>query len=178
MSSNYVYFTDHHGDIGQQISCCLTNIKPSPHGNYMARKLGNPYFVATFSINSGLLTTRVRALIDLNNPSTNIHTRMRMQSWLPKQKKQFPKTGIEQLIEKNDNSKEFLQYIDKSNGTTHSKDYTLEDTFIDLYLSIGPKTGLNALDFRQSYANSGEWIISHHPASSELYHVARLRLIF
>ena len=166
-----MYFIDRHGDIGQQISCCVTNITPSTRGNFVARKLGNPYIVATFSIHSGLLTTKVRALIDPNNPSTNIHTRMRMLSWLPNQKKHILKTSHGSLIEKNNNSKESVEYTNESNGTTNSTDYTLEDRFIDLYLNIGPKTGLQALNFHHSYVNSGEWIISYQPASSELYHV-------
>ena len=161
---------DKYGDIGQQISCCTTKFTPSPRGTFIARKLGNPYFVATFSINSGLLTTRVRAFIDPNNPATNIHTRMRMQSWIPKIKTKNFTIKEEYISVKNNQSNKTAYHTDESHYADTHKGYTLEDRFIDLYLSIGSKTVVQSLDFHHSHVNSGAWIVSR-AKSSELYYI-------
>ena len=79
-NQQYFFLQDKHGDIGQQISCCITNVTPSPRGNFIARKLGSPYFVATFTLETELVSSKVRALIDPNNPSTKVHSRIRIRN--------------------------------------------------------------------------------------------------
>ena len=69
-------------EIGQQMSCCTTSITPSLRGNFVARKVGIPYLVAIFTIQSKLSSSTVRALIDPNNPSTNLHSRIRIENVL------------------------------------------------------------------------------------------------
>ena len=88
-----------------------------------------------------------------------------MQSWIPKIKSKSSPNKEEYLSAKNDLLNKSANYTEESH-----KGYTLEDRFIDLYLSIGSKTGLQVLGFHNSHINSGAWIVSR-TKSSELYHV-------
>ena len=95
---------------------------------------------------------------------------MCMQSWIPKIKTKNFKSKEEYLSAQNSQSNKLANYTDDSHYADTHKGYTLEDRFIDLYLSIGSETGVQSLDFHHSYVNSGAWIVSQ-AKSSELYYV-------
>ena len=97
---------------------------------------------------------------------------MRMQSLLPMKIKQNPKTSDDSADENRATLNATSNNKTVENETNVVKDYTLENTFIDLYLHIGNKNVFQDLDFRQSYLSYGEWIVSHK-TSSELYRVEK-----
>ena len=97
---------------------------------------------------------------------------MRMQSLLPKKIKENLKTSDERASENRITLNATSNNETVKNDTNVVTDYTLKNTFIDLYLHIGNKNIFQDLDFRQSYLSYGEWIVSHK-TSSELYRVER-----
>ena len=56
------------------------------------------------------------------------------------------------------------------NTDTASQEFSLKDSFIDLYMSISPKTGFTFQNVRSSFVRPGEWIVSNPTTSSELFH--------
>ena len=91
---------------------------------------------------------------------------MRMQSLLPMKIKQNPKTSDDSADENRATLNATSNNKTVENETNVVKDYTLENTFIDIYLHIGNKNVFQDLDFRQSYLSYGEWIVSHKTSSA------------
>ena len=186
-------------EIGQQMSCCATSITPSLRGNFVARKVGIPYLVAIFTIQSKLSSSTVRALIDPNNPSTNLHSRIRIEN-IQKEKDIFvsgntennrmlPVHDVERTTvtnhyqtrnvsiertqsEKNETSygKENSYFKSSDMNEVSSRGSTHQD-FIDLFLSISPKSGYTNQKFHSSFLRPGDWIISDPTSPSKLFRV-------
>ena len=95
-----------------------------------------------------------------------------MQSLLPKKIKQNLKASDERVDKNLIISNSISNNKSVKNDTNASTDYTLQNTFIDLYLHIGNKNTFQDLDFHKSYLSYGDWIVSHK-TSSELYRVER-----
>ena len=183
------------------MSCCTTSITPSLSGNFVARKVGIPYLVAIFTIQSKLSSSTVRALIDPNNPSTNLHSRIRIEN-IQKEKdillsgntennRMLPAHDIDRKtvtnnyqdrnvpIEGTQSEKNETSY-GKENSFSKSSDMnkvssrgSMHQDFIDLFLSISPKSGYTNQKFHSSFLRPGDWIISNPTSSSKLYRVPR-----
>ena len=164
------------------MSCCATSITPSLRGNFVARKVGIPYLVAIFTIQSSLSSSTIRALIDPNNPSTNLHSRIRIEN-IQKEKdilvsgntendRMLPVHDVDRTTvtnhyqnrnvsiegtqsEKNDTSYGKGNSYSKSSdmNKVSSRGSTHQD-FIDLFLSISPKSGYTNRKFHSSFVRS------------------------
>ena len=181
------------------MSCCTTSIIPSLRGNFVARKVGIPYLVAIFTIQSKLAASTVRALIDPNNPSTNLHSRIRLEN-IQKEKdilvsgntennRMLPVHDVDRTTvtnhyqnrnvsiegtqsEKNEtNYGEENSYSKSSEMNEVSSRGSTHQDFIDLFLSISPKSGYTNQKFHSSFLRPGDWIISDPTSPSKLFRV-------